>query len=230
MKKRILIVEDEVQIAKVLKLELGYEGFETALAYDGDSGLEMMLQGNFDLILLDLMLPKLSGSEVLRKYRKVNSHTPVILLTARNATMDKVFGLDLGADDYITKPYETEELLARIRTAVRHNEILEKRNAPIETDLVFKIGDITIDTVSREVTKAGITFPLTQKEYELLAYLINHKNRVVTRDDILTNVWGYEYEGDTNVIDVYIMHLRKKLDDPSFIQTIRGVGYTLKEK
>lgn len=230
MKKRILIVEDEVQIAKVLKLELEYEGYETALAYEGNSGLEMMLEGDFDLILLDLMLPKLSGSEVLRRYRKVDSHTPVIFLTARNATMDKVLGLDLGADDYITKPYETEELLARIRTAVRHNELLEKQNVSIETVPVLTIGDITIDKGSREVTKAGTTFPLTQKEYELLAYLINHKNRVVTRDNILTDVWGYEYEGDTNVVDVYIMHLRKKLDDPSFIQTIRGVGYTLKEK
>ncbi|MBR0598451.1 response regulator transcription factor [Sinanaerobacter chloroacetimidivorans] len=230
MKKSILIVEDEVQIAKVLKLELEYEGFETALAYDGDSGLEMMLQSNFDLILLDLMLPKLSGSEVLRRYRKVNNHTPVILLTARNATMDKVFGLDLGADDYITKPYETEELLARVRAAVRHNELLEKRNASSEHDPIITVGEITVDTVSREVTKAGTTFQLTQKEYELLVYLIDHKNRVVTRDNILTNVWGYEYEGDTNVIDVYIRHLRKKLDDPTFILSIRGVGYTLKEK
>lgn len=230
MKRRILIVEDEVQIAKVLKLELEYEGFEALVAYDGNIGLEMMLQSNFDLILLDLMLPKLSGSEVLRRYRKVNNHTPVILLTARNATMDKVFGLDLGADDYITKPYETEELLARIRTAVRHSELSLKLSESTEPDPVLKIGELTVDTGSREVTKAGKTFSLTQKEYELLVYLINHKNRVVTRDSILTNVWGYEYEGDTNVIDVYIRHLRKKLDDPSFIQTIRGVGYTLKEK
>lgn len=230
MKKHILIVEDEVQIAKVLKLELEYEGFETSVAYDGSTGLELMLQSTFDLILLDLMLPKLSGSEVLRRYRKVNHHTPVILLTARNATMDKVFGLDLGADDYITKPYETEELLARIRAAVRHSELSAEQNEKSAPDPVLEIGELTIDTGSREVTKAGQTFALTQKEYELLVYLINHKNRVVTRDNILTSVWGYEYEGDTNVIDVYIRHLRKKLDDPSFIQTIRGVGYTLKEK
>jgi Response regulators consisting of a CheY-like receiver domain and a winged-helix DNA-binding domain len=229
MKKRILIIEDEVQIAKVLKLELEYEGFEALTAYDGNTGLEMMLQSDFDLILLDLMLPKMSGSEVLRRYRKVNSCTPVILLTARNATMDKVFGLDLGADDYVTKPYETEELLARIRAAVRHSELLAERNGTTEPDQILTIGEITVNTGSREVTKAGETFPLTQKEYELLVYLINHKNRVVTRDNILTEVWGYEYEGDTNVIDVYIRHLRKKLDDPSFIQTVRGVGYTLKE-
>jgi DNA-binding response OmpR family regulator len=230
MKRRILIIEDEVQIAKVLKLELEYEGFETSVAHDGNTGLEMMLQSNYDLILLDLMLPKLSGSEVLRRYRKVNDHTPVILLTARNATMDKVFGLDLGADDYITKPYETEELLARIRTAVRHSDLSAERKGSTGPDPVLTIGELIVDTGSREVTKAGKTFALTQKEYELLVYLIDHKNKVVTRDNILTNVWGYEYEGDTNVIDVYIRHLRKKLDDPSFIHTIRGVGYTLKEK
>jgi DNA-binding response OmpR family regulator len=230
MKKRILIVEDEVQIAKVLKLELEYEGFEASVAYDGNTGLELMLQSNFDLILLDLMLPKISGSEILRRYRKVNNHTPIILLTARNATMDKVFGLDLGADDYITKPYETEELLARIRTAVRHSDLSAERKGSTGPDPVLTIGELTVDTGSREVTKAGKTFALTQKEYELLVYLIDHKNKVVTRDNILTNVWGYEYEGDTNVIDVYIRHLRKKLDDPSFIHTIRGVGYTLKEK
>lgn len=230
MKKRILIVEDEVQIAKVLKLELEYEGFEASVAYDGNAGLEMMLQSNFDLILLDLMLPRLNGAEVLRRYRKADSHTPVILLTARNATMDKVFGLDLGADDYITKPYETEELLARIRAAIRHSELATERNESIEPDPVLTIGELTVNTGSREVTKSGKTFPLTQKEYELLVYLINHKNRVVTRDNILTSVWDYEYEGDTNVIDVYIRHLRKKLDDPSFIQTVRGVGYTVREK
>lgn len=230
MKKHILIVEDEAQIAKFLKLELEYEGFKVSVAYDGNTGFEMIMQSNFDLILLDLMLPELSGTEVLRRFRKSNNRTPVILLTARNATMDKVMGLDIGANDYITKPFEIEELLARVRAAIRQSELAAERIESMENNPILEIGDLTIDMGLREVKKGKKVITLTQKEYELLIYLINHKNKVVTRESILINIWGYEYEGDTNVIDVYIRHLRKKFDDVSFIQTIRGVGYCFKEK
>lgn len=228
MKKHILIIEDEIQIVKFLKLELAYEGFEVSSAFDGNTGLEMMLQNNFDLILLDLMLPKLSGTEVLRRFRKSNTHTPVLLLTARNTTMDKVLGLDLGANDYVTKPFEIEELLARVRAAIRQSELSDQRKN--ENNAILEIGNLKIDTGLREVKKEEEIIPLTQKEYDLLIYLFNHKNKVVTRESILINIWGYEYEGDTNVIDVYIRHLRKKIGNTSFIQTIRGVGYCLKEK
>ena len=230
MKKRILIIEDEVQIAKVLQLELEYEGFEVSIEYDGFTGFEAAIQTDFDLILLDVMLPRLSGTEVLRRYRKTHPITPVILLTARNTTMDKVMGLDLGANDYITKPFETEELLARVRAAIRQRELTNEHSEAIESDPILTIGDVTINTGSREVIKGDIRVALTQKEYDLLAYLIINKNRVVTREGILTQIWGYEYEGDTNVIDVYIRHLRRKLNDDSFIQTVRGVGYILKEE
>ena len=226
MNKQILIIEDETQIAAVLKLELEFEGFDAFVVNDGELGFKKAMESPFDLILLDLMLPGLSGAEVLRRLRKNARQTPVILLTARNSTMDKVTGLDMGADDYITKPFETEELLARIRAALRRGE----RAGGGKDEAVLTIGDLKIDTGSREVTRGEKTFDLTQTEYELLVYLIAHKNKAVSRENILTNVWGYEYEGDTNVIDVYVRHIRKKLGDPSFIQTIRGVGYSIKER
>ncbi len=228
MKTHILVVEDELQIARVLKVELEYEGYEVTVVYDGKTGLETALHKDIDLVLLDVMLPELSGFEVLRRIRKVNSFLPVILLTARDTTFDKVAGLDHGANDYITKPFEIEELLARIRSCLRHYS----KQSMNDGEAVLTFGDLAINTETREVTRAGQVIILTPKEYDLLVYLILNKNKVVTRENILVNVWGYEYEGETNVIDVFIRHLRKKVDEgfpKPLISTVRGIGYTVKE-
>ncbi|KSU85857.1 PhoB family transcriptional regulator [Fictibacillus enclensis] len=233
MKQRILVVEDEVQIAKVLKIELEYEAYDVHVEHDGQSGLEQALREEYNLILLDVMLPKLSGVEMLRRLRKAGTNTPVILLTARNSTLDKVMGLDLGANDYVTKPFVMEELLARVRSTIRYySSILNIKAGGTEGQKLF-FKDLSVDTETREVSRNGTSIFLTPKEYDLLVYLLHHKNKIVTRDGIITNVWGYEFEGETNVIDVYIRHLRKKLKDnspDSLIQTVRGVGYTMKEK
>lgn len=229
MKTCILVIEDEIQIARVLKMELEFEGYEVLVEHDGKSGLETAMNADIDLILLDVMLPELSGFEVLRRLRKVNTHIPIILLTARNSTFDKVAGLDHGANDYITKPFEIEELLARIRSCLRHYS----KNQIEEAGSILSLSDLVINTDTREVERSGTLITLTPKEYDLLVYLIINKNKVVTRENILLSVWGYEYEGETNVIDVFIRHLRKKIDEgfsTQLISTVRGIGYTIKEK
>lgn len=229
LKTHILVVEDEAQIARVLKLELEYEGYQVTVEHEGKKGLERALQSEVDLILLDVMLPGLSGMEVLRRLRKENKVTPAILLTARNTTFDKVSGLDHGANDYVTKPFEIEELLARIRACLRNYSNTETS----EDDSLLTVGDLMINTETREVKRDGKSIALTPKEYDFLVYLVINKNKVVTRENIILNVWGYEYEGETNVIDVFIRHLRKKIDDDFPIQlitTVRGVGFTMKEK
>lgn len=233
MNNRILVVEDEVQIARVLQLELEYEGYEVLVKHDGKSGLEIALQANLDLILLDVMLPELSGIEVLRRLRKAGIHVPVILLTARNTTLDKVMGLDQGANDYVTKPFEMEELLARVRSSIRSNTMVTAGVPLNKQTPLLSIADLSINIDTREVTRNGKSISLTPKEYDLLVYLLTNKNKIVTREGILTHVWGYEYEGETNVIDVYIRHLRKKIDEEfssSLIHTIRGIGYSIREK
>jgi DNA-binding response OmpR family regulator len=230
MTERILIVEDEVEIGTILKMELEHEGYQVKIRDNGKDGLETALMKTFDLILLDIMLPKMSGIEVLRKLRKRDINVPIILLTARNSTLDKVMGLDHGANDYITKPFKTEELLARIRSLLRYKNLASRKKE--EKDSLLLIKDVVINTDSREVTRAGQQICLTPKEYNLLVYLVLHKNKTVTREGILLNVWGYEYEGDTNVLDVYISYLRKKIEEgfsSSLIETIRGIGYTIKE-
>lgn len=229
MKKRILVIEDEAQIARVLKMELEYEGYEVSIEYDGKNGLEGALKGDVDLVLLDVMLPELSGIEVLRRLRKVNHKLPVILLTARNSTFDKVNGLDHGANDYITKPFEIEELLARVRSCFRHYTL---ETVSTESTLIT-VGDLSIDTDTREVKRNNTSITLTPKEFDLLNYLALNKNKVVSRENILFNVWGYDYEGETNVLDVFIRHLRKKVDEgfsTQLIHTVRGIGFTIKEK
>lgn len=230
MKTHILVIEDETQIARVLKVELEYEGYQVTVEHDGKAGLETALHSEFDLILLDVMLPGLSGIEVLRRLRKENRKIPVILLTARNTTFDKVAGLDQGANDYVTKPYEIEELLARIRAIIRNypNKVESKKEESLLT-----VADLIINLDSREVIRNGKTISLTPKEYDFLVYLVMNKNKVVTRENIILNVWGYEYEGETNVIDVFITHLRRKMDEgfsTHLITTVRGVGFTIKEK
>jgi DNA-binding response OmpR family regulator len=227
VKTNILVIEDETKIARVLQMELEYEGYQVTVEHNGKAGLDTALQTEMDLILLDVMLPGLSGIEVLRRLRKENKSTPVILLTARNTTWDKVSGLDHGANDYVTKPFEIEELLARIRACLRTYPI-SKEKQPF-----LKVEDLIIDKDAREVKRSGKTISLTPKEYDFLVYLVVNKNKVVTRDNILQNVWGFDYEGETNIIDVTVTHLRKKIDEgfsSPLITTVRGVGYTIKEK
>lgn len=222
MKQKILIVEDEKSIARFLELELQHEQFETAQAHDGRNGLDMALSQSFDCILLDVMLPELNGIEVCRRIRKV-SDVPILLLTARDAVMDRVAGLDAGADDYIVKPFAIEELLARIRSILR-------RVKPIEQKDIFKIRNLEMDVNAYEVVFEGKKLDLTRTEYDLLKLLIENNNHVCTRESILERVWGFESEVETNVVDVYIRHLRSKLqtDDKPYIETVRGVGYVVR--
>jgi len=224
--ERILIIEDEIKIARFVELELKYEGYKVDQEHDGRKGVERALNGNYDLIILDVMLPSLNGMEVLRRFRQA-FETPVIMLTAKDEVIDKVMGLDLGADDYMTKPFAIEELLARIRTALKH------RRTPVQADNSFIFGDLKIDQDRHMVSFKNEVIELTKKEYDLLKYLVENKNIVLTRDKILEKVWGYEYYGDTNIVDVYIRYLRAKIDDrykAKLIHTVRGVGYVLKHE
>ncbi|MDC0764046.1 MULTISPECIES: response regulator transcription factor [Brevibacillus] len=227
MSERILIVEDEEKIARVIQLELEYEGYESEIAKTGLEALEQYNQGEWNLILLDVLLPGLSGIEVLRRIRVKDSATPVILLTARNAVVDKVNGLDQGANDYITKPFEIEELLARIRSCLRLSQMTRK----VEASSKVEVADLSLDEKSREVTRGSSQIELTPREFDLLLYLMQNKNQVLNREQILTHVWGFDYFGDTNVVDVYIRYLRKKVDqgyETPLLHTVRGVGYMLK--
>ena len=225
---KILIVEDEEKIARFTELELVHEGYEVVKADNGRDGLEIAEKGGIDLILLDIMLPQINGLEVLRRLRK-NSDIPVIMLTARDAVMDKVSGLDAGADDYITKPFAIEELLARIRTALKKRTIIEKKqNLDI---LTYKL--LSLNKRRHEVTYNGNVVELTHREFNLLQVLLENKNIVLTRDVLMEKVCGYDYIGETNVIDVYIRYLRTKIDDKfktKIISTVRGVGYVIKDE
>jgi two-component system, OmpR family, response regulator len=229
MKKgTILVVEDEEKIARVLELELEYEGYSVTKVIDGLEALEAFRTGSWDLILLDVMLPGLSGIELLRRIRKDDLLTPVILLTAKSSVEDKVSGLDLGANDYITKPFQIEELLARIRAALR----IKKTEHSQDDSGLLTFADLKINQKSREVVRSGETIELTPREFDLLVYLLINKKQVLNRDQILEAVWGYDFFGDTNVVDVYIRYVRKKVDLPhlpALIHTVRGVGYVLKE-
>jgi DNA-binding response OmpR family regulator len=226
MANRILIIEDEEKIARFVELELKHEGNEVEKAFDGREGLEKALSGCYDLILLDVMLPGLNGLEVLRRFR-MEKDTPVIMLTARDAVMDKVSGLDAGADDYITKPFAIEELLARIRVAL-------KKRVPmaVPPTNTLSIKGVTLDEDRYEVTVNGETVELTNREFELLRMLMKNKNIVLDREKLMNEVCGYDYMGETNIIDVYIRYLRTKIDDHygiKLIHTVRGVGYVVKE-
>lgn len=218
---KILVVEDDAQILRVLELELKHEGYEVETARDGLSGLERALKEP-DLIILDLMLPKLDGMEVCTRVRS-KSDVPIIMLTAKDRIPDRVAGLDGGADDYLTKPFSIDELLARIRARLRD------RNPQSN---VVGVKDLTMDRDRHEVKRAGKAIQLTAKEYALLEYLLLHRNKVHTRDELFNGAWGSDFLGDSNLIDVYIRYLRGKIDDgfdDKLIQTVRGVGYALKE-
>lgn len=223
--KRILIIEDEEQIARFLELELKHEGYVVEIEYDGRSGLRKVEENVPDLILLDIMLPEVNGLEVCMKIRQF-SEVPIIMLTARDETIDMVLGLDIGADDYITKPFVIEVLLARIRAALR------KISQPAHISKILIADDLRMNLSKHQVFRSNEAINLTKKEYDLLEYLLKNKEIVLTRDQILEKVWGYDYAGDTNVVDVYIRYLRSKLDDAydnKLIQTVRGVGYKLRE-
>lgn len=224
---KILLVEDESKIARFLELELAYEGYEVTVAADGRTGLEKALSGEADLVVLDLMLPQLSGIEVCRRLRQT-SDLPVIMLTAKDDVCDKVNGLDTGADDYMTKPFAIEELLARIRNILQRR--LKQRNTPLTSE-PLRLGGLAMDIDAHTVHFNRNEISLTKREFDLLEYLMRHQNIVVTRDKLLDQVWGYDYAGDTNVVDVYIRYLRSKIDDPfnvSLIHTVRGVGYVMR--
>ena len=222
---KILLVEDEEKLARFVELELKHEGYAVDKAFDGRVGLEMAEGGGYDLLLLDIMLPGLNGLEVLRRLRK-SSAVPVIMLTARDAVMDKVTGLDMGADDYVTKPFSIEELLARIRASLR------KQSAQKQDSALLSCGGLTVDVSRHKVTRDGKDIELTGREFSLLQYFMENKTIVLTRDQLLEKVWGYEYLGETNVVDVYVRYLRGKIDDAfgvRLIQTVRGVGYVIRE-
>ena len=222
---KILLVEDEEKLARFVELELTHEGYAVDTAFDGRTGLEMAEGGGYDLLLLDIMLPGLNGLEVLRRLRKA-SPMPVIMLTARDAVMDKVTGLDMGADDYVTKPFSIEELLARIRAALR-KQIAQKQDSSL-----LSCADLQVDISRHRVTRSGKEIELTGREFSLLQYFIENKTLVLTRDQLLEKVWGYEYMGETNVVDVYVRYLRGKIDDgfePKLLHTVRGVGYVLRD-
>ena len=226
MSCKILIIEDEEKIARFIELELDHEGYEVDKCTDGREGLEKAESGVYDLILLDIMLPGLNGLEVLRRLRKTSS-VPVIMLTARDAVMDKVSGLDLGADDYITKPFAIEELLARIRLVLRH----KGGNAQQQSE-DLTLGDLSLSVSRHEVHYREDLIDLTAREFTLLQTLLENKNIVLSRSSLLERVWGYDYMGETNVVDVYIRYLRSKLDDVygvHIIHTVRGVGYVIKD-
>ncbi|MDK8180908.1 response regulator transcription factor [Paenibacillus sp. UMB4589-SE434] len=230
---RILIIEDDIKISRVMKLELEYEGYFTESAATGLRGLIACTEQPWDLILLDVMLPELSGLEVLRRLRANDNMTPVILLTARDSIHDKVSGLDLGANDYVTKPFQIEELLARIRALLRMRlQLVTDYTANNEVTDKIQVADLSVNEKSRQVVRGGVAIELTPREYDLLVFLMRHTNQVLNREQLLTNVWGYDYLGDTNVVDVYIRYLRKKVDHPfpaPLLHTVRGVGYVLRE-
>jgi len=223
MSSKILIIEDEEKIARFVELELGYEGYTTTKAFDGRTGLELAETGEFDLVLLDVMLPQLSGMEVLRRIRRTSS-VPIIMLTARDSVVDKVSGLDSGASDYITKPFAIEELLARIRTALRKT---------VQEDLVLSASGLLLDLSRHTVTVMGKPIELTKREFDLLHYLLKNKGLVVSREALLEHVWGFDFTGETNAVDVYVRFLRGKIDevfDIKLIHTVRGVGYVIKDE
>ena len=223
MSERILLVEDEEKLARMVEMELRYEGYEVTKAFDGRTGLEQALSGKHDLVLLDIMLPQLSGMEVLRRLRR-ESGLPVIMLTARDSVVDKVSGLDSGADDYITKPFAIEELLARIRAALRKGGSAK--------GTLLCAGEVVMDVERHAVTVKGQSVELTKKEFDLLRHLLENKGRVLTREALLDSVWGFDFVGETNSVDVYIRFLRSKIDEAfgiKLIHTVRGVGYVIRE-
>lgn len=225
---RILIIEDEKSLSRFVELELQHEGYETEVRFNGRTGLEAALNKNFDAILLDLMLPELNGIEVCRRVREAKT-TPIIMMTARDSVIDRVSGLDHGADDYIVKPFAIEELLARLRALLRRIDIESEQKAFQQTTVTYR--DITIEKENQVARRDGKIINLTKREYQLLLLLMENINVVQSRDALLDEVWGIDNEVETNVVDVYVRYLRNKIDRPgeqSYIQTVRGTGYVMR--
>lgn len=226
--EKILVIDDEFNIIELLKYNLVLSGYKVFYALNGKEGLSLALENKPDLILLDVMLPEMDGFDVCKemKRNKEIENIPIIMLTAKGDEFDKILGLELGADDYITKPFSIRELLARVKAVLR-------RNGKEELSEVISIGELTIHMDKHEVTKAGVKLELTLKEFELLKLLITNKGRVLTRDFLLDKIWGYEYYGETRTVDVHVRHLRQKIErddaNPEYIETVRGIGYKFKE-
>ncbi|HFD7843511.1 TPA: two-component system response regulator CovR [Streptococcus pyogenes] len=228
MTKKILIIEDEKNLARFVSLELQHEGYEVIVEVNGREGLETALEKEFDLILLDLMLPEMDGFEVTR-HLQTEKTTYIMMMTARDSIMDVVAGLDRGADDYIVKPFAIEELLARIRAIFRRQDIESEKKVPSQG--IYR--DLVLNPQNRSVNRGDDEISLTKREYDLLNILMTNMNRVMTRKELLSNVWKYDEAVETNVVDVYIRYLRGKIDIPgkeSYIQTVRGMGYVIREK
>ena len=226
--QRILIIEDERNLSRFVELELKHEGYETKGCADGRSGLQAAIDEHWDAILLDLMLPEMNGLEVVRRLRQVKQ-TPVIIMTARDSVMDRVAGLDQGADDYVVKPFEIEEILARLRALFRRLQMEEQSRVVKQTRVEYR--DLVVEVENRVVRRAGEVIDLTKKEYELLLLLMENIDIVLSREVLLKEVWGYKNEVETNVIDVYVRYIRNKIDVPgreSYIQTVRGTGYVMR--
>ena len=222
---KILIVEDEKQMADFISLELKHEGYDVDICYDGEQGYENAIKTDYDIILLDIMLPKINGMEVCRRLR-TKQNTPIIMLTAKGEVTDKVNGLDIGADDYLTKPFEIEELLARMRV------ILRRKSQNTSQSKVIQVADLKLDLEKKQVTRHGNVIELTKKEYELLEYLMKNNGIVISREKIIEAVWNYDFVGDTKIVDVFIRYLRSKIDDKynkKLINTVRGFGYVIQE-
>ena len=230
-KKKILIVEDERAIVEILKFNLAREGYETLEALDGEAGLQLGLTGDPDLILLDVMLPKMNGFDICAKLRDAGSTVPIIMLTAREEETDKVFGLEAGADDYMTKPFSMRELLARVRANIRRRSL--DLNARKSVGKLIEAKGLTIDPATFSVMRNGQAVDLTQKEYDLLLYLIQERGVVFSREDLMQKVWNYDYFGDMRTVDVTVRRLREKIEDdpgkPTRILTRRGAGYYFSE-
>ncbi|MDP4143638.1 MAG: response regulator transcription factor [Bacillota bacterium] len=220
---KVLIIEDEKQMAMLIQMELNHEGYKVDIENDGMQGLNRIKNEKYDLILLDLMLPGLDGIEICRRVREF-SDVPIIMLTAKGDIADRVMGLDTGADDYLTKPFAIEELLARIR-------VIRRKNIQRDKDNELKVDNLVMNGETHEVTRGGRKIELTKREYDLLETLLINKNIVLTREQLIEKAWGFDYEGDTNVVDVFIRYLRSKIDDEferKLIATVRGVGYVIK--
>lgn len=232
MKQNILVIEDEEKIARILQLELEHEGYHVECADNGRDGLDMAMSAERDLVLLDIMLPELSGLEVLRRLRQQGSQVPVILLTARDAVPDRVSGLDLGANDYVTKPFAIEELLARIRNLLRMAVQQASNSGTAGSEDEVAVDSLSMNIRTRQVKRDEQLIELTPKEFDLLYFLVSRQGEVLSREQILSEVWGYDFIGDTNVVDVYIRYLRQKIDQGyacKLIHTLRGVGYLVKD-
>jgi two-component system copper resistance phosphate regulon response regulator CusR len=229
---KILLVEDEAHVVSFIKKGLQEEGFEVTVAFDGKTGLQLFSEGNYQIIILDIMLPEMNGLDVCREIRKVDQQIPIIFLTALGTSENVVLGLETGADDYLVKPFKFIELIARLKTLLRRSENLPSRQVSPETDFIFTLGDLELNDYSKTVSRAGKPISLTTTEYRLLHFFIQNKNKVLSRMEILEEVWGVNFDLGTNVVDVYVNYLRKKLEhqsDVKFIHTVIGMGYVLKQ-